>query len=435
MLRDLAPRTRRSCGARAAYPREATVRHFFLDLVRRARPPGRRSRTRHRGARWARARATTCILDDPTVSRFHCEIQDGRARARARSTSGAATARWSTASSCATRTSARGACVQLGRVSLRFRPAEHRTPLPVSVAHRAGRPGRPLHRHARLLRRHRARRRQRRGGPGRRRDRHRQEPGGARGPSAERARPARRFSPSTAARSRPTCSRPSCSVIARGRSPAPSKIASACSKAPRAARSSSTRSASSPSTSSPSSSRPSRTARVRRVGTNQYRPVDVRLDRRVESRPARRGQRRSLPRGSLLPPRRRAPHPPCRCASDRTTSRPSPSACSPALGAPAEDSAASPEFRPSSPGSRLRAGRATCASCAIISSAVSSSTTPSCRRTTRSPTTPASSIAPLRRIDPRVLVQRRTTTRPRRLRARLREGAPRAPWRKCFPRS
>ncbi len=66
----------------------------------------------------------------------------------------------------------------------------------------------------------------------------------ARHPGRERARARSRSSPSTAAPSRKTSSRASCSATRRARSPAPSTSASASSRRPTAARCSSTRSAS-----------------------------------------------------------------------------------------------------------------------------------------------------------------------------------------------
>jgi hypothetical protein len=99
----------------------------------------------------------------------------------------------------------------------------------------------------------------------------------------------------------------SCSATSAARSPAPIAPGPAPSRRPTAARCSSTRSASCRSSSSPSSCACSRTARSAGSGRTpaaHRRPAD----RRHQPRPARRGQRRAVPRRSLLPPGGREDH-------------------------------------------------------------------------------------------------------------------------------
>ncbi len=111
-------------------PREATVRHFFLDLF-----DGETTRQtfENTAPRCSVGSGTgnDVILDDPTVSRFHCEIQTDGSGARILDLS----SRNGTLLDGVLVRDAylrAGSVLQLGRVSLRFRPAEHRTPLPVS---------------------------------------------------------------------------------------------------------------------------------------------------------------------------------------------------------------------------------------------------------------------------------------------------------------
>ena len=111
-------------------PREATVRHFFLDLF-----DGETTRQTFENSspRCSIGSGTSndVLVDDPTVSRFHCEIQSDGTGARVVDLG----SRNGTVLDGVLVRDAylrAGSVLSLGRVSLRFRPAEHRTALPVS---------------------------------------------------------------------------------------------------------------------------------------------------------------------------------------------------------------------------------------------------------------------------------------------------------------
>ena len=122
-------------------------------------------------------------------------------------------------------------------------------------------------------------------------------------------RQAARSSPSTAAPSPRTCSRPSCSATSRARSPARSPTSRASSRRPTAARCSSTRSARCRSALQVKILRALQERVVVRVGDTQ--PETGRHPHRRRDQPRPRGgdEGRPLPRGSLLPPQRREPPP------------------------------------------------------------------------------------------------------------------------------
>ncbi len=111
-------------------PREATVRHFFLDLGAGETTRRTFENTAPRCSIGSGA-SNDVVIDDPTVSRFHCEIQNDGAGARIvdLGSRNGTVLDGVLVREAYLRT---GSVLQLGRVSLRFRPAEHRTALPVS---------------------------------------------------------------------------------------------------------------------------------------------------------------------------------------------------------------------------------------------------------------------------------------------------------------
>jgi DNA-binding NtrC family response regulator len=110
--------------------RDAAVRHFVLEIVDSETSGRSFENTAPRCSIGSHAR-NDLVIEDPTVSRFHCEVHVEASGARVRDLD-------SRNGTIVDGVSVReaylraGSVLTLGRVALRFRPADRSTPLPVS---------------------------------------------------------------------------------------------------------------------------------------------------------------------------------------------------------------------------------------------------------------------------------------------------------------
>ncbi len=109
---------------------EPTIRHFFLDRLEGEATKATFENSVERCSIGSLAR-NDVVVDDPTVSRFHCEIfiEGGSARVRDLESRNGTMVDGVLVRDAYLRA---GSVLQLGRVSLRFRPVERSTPLPIS---------------------------------------------------------------------------------------------------------------------------------------------------------------------------------------------------------------------------------------------------------------------------------------------------------------
>ena len=110
---------------------EPSVQHFFLDRIEGETTKTSFENSADRCSIGSLAR-NDVVIDDPTVSRFHCEISidGGGARVRDLESRNGTLLDGVLVRDAYLRA---GSVLQLGRVSLRFRPVDRSTPLPISA--------------------------------------------------------------------------------------------------------------------------------------------------------------------------------------------------------------------------------------------------------------------------------------------------------------